>query len=208
MLSIVVVVDLSPLPDLELADTRRSSLLDAAVGVFARYGFRKASMDEVARAAGVSRQGLYLQFANKEELFREALAHALRSQLNAAIEALSKAQDSLESRWLPPATPGRGASSAPWDRMLQISCARVRRWRAPRSPTMKRSSNEPSPLAIAESRLAGFLQCRGLLAGGFGESVARHGARSEAQLRVQAGNFPVERDDGRRADVLRAAESH
>jgi AcrR family transcriptional regulator len=77
---------------------RRAAVLDAAVGVFARYGFRKTSMDEVARAAGVSRQGLYLQFANKEELFREALVHTLSSQLNAGIAALSRAEDSLETR--------------------------------------------------------------------------------------------------------------
>jgi len=74
------------------------AMLDAAVGVFARYGFRKASMDEVARAAGLSRQGLYLQFANKEELFRKALEHSLSTQLHAAVAALSRRQDSLELR--------------------------------------------------------------------------------------------------------------
>src|SRR4029077_14364341 len=55
-------------------------------------------MDEVARAAGVSRQGLYLQFANKEELFRKALEQSLISQLNAAIAALSRREDGLERR--------------------------------------------------------------------------------------------------------------
>jgi AcrR family transcriptional regulator len=82
----------------EQADSRQMALLDAAVGVFARYGFRKTSMDEVARAAGVSRQGLYLQFANKEELFRKALQHSLTNQLNAAIAALAQRADSLEQR--------------------------------------------------------------------------------------------------------------
>jgi AcrR family transcriptional regulator len=80
------------------SDSRQLALLDAAVGVFARYGFRKASMDEVARAAGVSRQGLYLQFANKEELFRRALEHTLSSQLEAAAAALSREEDGLEQR--------------------------------------------------------------------------------------------------------------
>jgi AcrR family transcriptional regulator len=82
----------------EQADARQLAVLDAAVGVFARYGYRKASMDEVARAANVSRQGLYLQFANKEELFRKALEHSLNNQLNAAVAALSRRQDSLERR--------------------------------------------------------------------------------------------------------------
>lgn len=87
-------------PETELADARQLAVLEAAVGVFARYGYRKASMDEVARAAGVSRQGLYLQFANKEELFRKALEHSLNHQLTAAAAALSRREDSLESRLL------------------------------------------------------------------------------------------------------------
>ena len=87
-----------PAPELETADARQLAVLDAAVSVFARYGFRKASMDEVARAAGVSRQGLYLQFANKEELFRKAVEHSLNNQLHAAVAALSRRQDSLEIR--------------------------------------------------------------------------------------------------------------
>src|ERR1700722_11032342 len=80
------------------ADARQSALLEAAVGVFARYGFRKTSMEEVAHSAGVSRQGLYLQFANKEELFRRALEHSLNNQLNAAIAALAVREESLEAR--------------------------------------------------------------------------------------------------------------
>jgi AcrR family transcriptional regulator len=84
--------------EVDVSDTRRDALLDAAVGVFARYGFRKASMDEVARAAGVSRQGLYLQFADKEALFRKAVTHKLTRQLSAAIAALSNERDSLDAR--------------------------------------------------------------------------------------------------------------
>ena len=91
-------MNITQTPEAEPADARQAAVLEAAVGVFARYGYRKTSMDEVARAAGVSRQGLYLQFANKEELFRKALEQSLNSQLNAAIAALSRREDSLERR--------------------------------------------------------------------------------------------------------------
>lgn len=91
-------MDIIPTPALEQSDARQTAVLDAAVGVFARYGFRKTSMDEVARAAGVSRQGLYLQFANKEELFRKAVEHTLSGQLKAAVAALSRREDGLELR--------------------------------------------------------------------------------------------------------------
>src|ERR1700730_5146271 len=80
------------------SESRHDALLEAAGGVFARYGFRKTSMDEVARAAGVSRQGLYLLFADKEELFRKAVTFKLTMQLRAAIAELSNQRHSLEAR--------------------------------------------------------------------------------------------------------------
>jgi len=36
---------------------KREAILVAATAIFLRYGFKKTSMDDVARAAGVSRQG-------------------------------------------------------------------------------------------------------------------------------------------------------
>jgi AcrR family transcriptional regulator len=80
------------------SDSRLSAVLEAAVGVFARFGYRKTSMEDVARAAGISRQGLYLSFANKEELFRRAVEHSLSSQLACAITELSRSENNLETR--------------------------------------------------------------------------------------------------------------
>jgi len=82
----------------QATDARQDALLDAAVSVFARYGFRKTSMDEVARAAGVSRQGLYLQFSDKEALFRKAVAFKLGRQLRAAMIALADERAPLAAR--------------------------------------------------------------------------------------------------------------
>jgi AcrR family transcriptional regulator len=79
-------------------DARRSALLEAALGVFARFGYRKTSMDEVARAAKISRQGLYLHFANKEDLFGATLRHALQSSLTDARSALKAEGAALDER--------------------------------------------------------------------------------------------------------------
>ena len=79
-------------------DARQRKLLDAALTVFLRYGYRKTSMDEVARAAQVSRQGLYLHYATKEELFRATLQHTLEDALSAATAALGDASLGLEAR--------------------------------------------------------------------------------------------------------------
>jgi TetR/AcrR family transcriptional regulator of autoinduction and epiphytic fitness len=79
-------------------DVRRRKLLETAVSVFTRFGYRKTSMDEVARAAGVSRQGLYLHFSTKEELFSAAVEHTLRSSLEAVARRLGDASLSLERK--------------------------------------------------------------------------------------------------------------
>lgn len=55
---------------------KRGTILAAAFDVFMNYGFRKTSMDDIARAAGMSRPALYQVFRNKTEIFR-ALSHAL-----------------------------------------------------------------------------------------------------------------------------------
>ena len=49
--------------------------------VFFQFGYRKTSMDDVAAAAKVSRQTLYLQFLNKEQLFRSALEYVTEQML-------------------------------------------------------------------------------------------------------------------------------
>lgn len=78
-------------------DPRRRAILGAALQVFARFGYRRASMDEVARAAKLSRQGLYLHFPNKETLFRESVTFVLDESLGAGKRALAT-DGSLEDR--------------------------------------------------------------------------------------------------------------
>jgi AcrR family transcriptional regulator len=51
-------------------DSKSSQILDAALPVFIRYGFRKTTMADIARAARISRASLYLCFNSKEDLFR------------------------------------------------------------------------------------------------------------------------------------------
>ncbi|HUR94695.1 MAG TPA: TetR/AcrR family transcriptional regulator [Gemmatimonadales bacterium] len=50
---------------------RPDEILDAALVVFGEAGFARAKLEDVARAAGVSKGTLYLYFDSKESLFRE-----------------------------------------------------------------------------------------------------------------------------------------
>jgi AcrR family transcriptional regulator len=73
-------------------------VLAVALEVFGRYGFRKTSMDEVARSADISRQGLYLHFASKEALFRAAVRQELDTALGDASDCLNEEGAALDQR--------------------------------------------------------------------------------------------------------------
>lgn len=59
---------------------KRRQILDGARRVFMEMGFDAASMNDITRAAGVSKGTIYVYFANKEELF-EALVDEERSTI-------------------------------------------------------------------------------------------------------------------------------
>src|SRR5438034_6569134 len=54
--------------DQERVDRRRAQILEAASRVFARKGFHRTTVREVAREAGIADGTIYLYFASKQEL--------------------------------------------------------------------------------------------------------------------------------------------
>ena len=81
-------------------EIRRRSILGEALKIFARFGFQKASMGQVARAAGLSRQGLYRHFSSKESLFRDSILFALQTSLAEAAAVLASRDLPLTQRIL------------------------------------------------------------------------------------------------------------
>lgn len=77
---------------------RREEALEVAFELFLRFGYRKTSMDEVARAVGLSRQGLYLWFPNKKSLFAEVFEHHMRAKMSAIEALLLEEQGALSRR--------------------------------------------------------------------------------------------------------------
>ena len=93
-------------------DPRDAAMLGGALEAFGRFGYRKCSMEDAARAAGISRQGLYKFFANKEELFRAAVAFGLERRLASTMEALQRGTVEMGvvgalEEWVYPAYPAR-----------------------------------------------------------------------------------------------------
>lgn len=67
-------------------------VLDGAREVFLRDGFERASTDDIARVAGVSKATLYAYFPDKRQLFVEVMRSECLRRADAAIEMIDFSQ--------------------------------------------------------------------------------------------------------------------
>jgi AcrR family transcriptional regulator len=69
---------------------REQRILEAALPLFTRYGFDKTSMDDIARAAGVSKGAVYLHFTGKQALFDRLVIQESERLLEGIIDNLDR----------------------------------------------------------------------------------------------------------------------
>lgn len=74
-------------------NAQTNELLDAALGVFLRYGYRRTTMGDIAKAAMMSRPSLYARFANKDEVYGAVFS----LHIDRMLEALEQAWDGCET---------------------------------------------------------------------------------------------------------------
>ena len=86
------------------AAARHSRILDAALKIFSRRGYRDASVDDIAMASSTSKGGIYFHFPNKEAIFLKLLdrtADRLRQKVEEAMaaesEPIAKAEAALQA---------------------------------------------------------------------------------------------------------------
>lgn len=78
------------------AEVTRESILDAAEQVFMDKGVAKASLEEIARAAGVTRGAVYWHFRNKPDIL-DAMLDRVRAPLSEMIEDPSRGGPTLDN---------------------------------------------------------------------------------------------------------------
>jgi AcrR family transcriptional regulator len=61
--------------------SKRQRAIDAGARVFLRFGFARATMGEIAQAAGMSRPALYLMYCSKEDVFEAVVFHWIEDSL-------------------------------------------------------------------------------------------------------------------------------
>jgi AcrR family transcriptional regulator len=81
---------------MEKEDHKAALILDSALPVFARYGFQKTTMADIARAAGISRASLYLAFNSKEDLFRAGSQRAHERTISDVEDVLGRTGDVVD----------------------------------------------------------------------------------------------------------------
>ena len=86
--------------DEDLTAKRQDEILDAAIPIFARYGFRNTDVDRVASAIGVGKGTIYRYFPSKRELFLKAVDRGVRrlyERVDCAVEETSGALAQMQS---------------------------------------------------------------------------------------------------------------
>jgi AcrR family transcriptional regulator len=77
------------------AQDRQRRILDAALSVFSRRGYRDASVDEIAGEAETSKGGIYFHFPGKQALFRALMDISWRRLLDRVEAAIERESDPI-----------------------------------------------------------------------------------------------------------------
>lgn len=69
-----------------IREERKRQILDAALEIFAKSGYHKASISQIAKEAQISKGLLYNYFHNKEELLTEVMSDGINCLLKAYMQ--------------------------------------------------------------------------------------------------------------------------
>lgn len=75
-----------PVRKIEIREANLAVILEAAERVFAIHGYKGATVEQIARQAGLPKPNVYYYFESKENLYRQVLARILDDWMAAAAE--------------------------------------------------------------------------------------------------------------------------
>ena len=58
---------------------KQEQIIEAARRLFHQFGFKKVSMDEIAKEAGVTKRTIYMYFESKEELLKYFIQEEIKN---------------------------------------------------------------------------------------------------------------------------------
>jgi AcrR family transcriptional regulator len=79
------------IPNAQRSESTRAALLEATITAIARYGYRGASLEQIATMSGVTRGAQKHHFRNKHELVTQAVMHLQDKRVAEELERFSSA---------------------------------------------------------------------------------------------------------------------
>ena len=76
---------------------KRDQVIEAARKLFHQFGFKKVSMDEIAKEAGVTKKTIYMYFESKEELLKYFIQEEISNMEKIVEKVEAKPQDFFET---------------------------------------------------------------------------------------------------------------
>lgn len=77
-------------------DRTKNKILSVAAKMFARYGYQKATVDEIARTAHKAKGSVYYYFSSKEELFLAVVEQEINVLKSGLTKVVIDSQDTAE----------------------------------------------------------------------------------------------------------------
>jgi len=74
-----------------VCEFRRAAIVSAARSVFARRGFARGIIDEIAQEAGIAKGTVYLYFRSKTEIYKAVLDHDMKALKQSTLERIDAA---------------------------------------------------------------------------------------------------------------------
>lgn len=71
-------------------DEKREAIIEKSMEIFARFGYKKTTMDDIANACHIGKATLYYYFKNKEDVFQSVMDKELEIFQQRITEAISK----------------------------------------------------------------------------------------------------------------------
>jgi len=75
---------------------KQQDIFDSALKLFARFGFKKTTVEDVAAEVGMTKSNLYFYVANKRELYEHTVGNALRQWRDSVASAILIKDDAVE----------------------------------------------------------------------------------------------------------------
>lgn len=73
-----------------------STIYEAALRIFARYGYRRTRVEDIADELGMTKGNLYLYVENKRDLYEKAVAHGLLRWQDMVSRSIEKIDDVVD----------------------------------------------------------------------------------------------------------------